>query len=41
MVYINKLMFSFIRKVKVSNDQEMAQSDSDSHSKNRSGEKLN
>ena len=41
MVYINKLMFNFIRKVKVSNDQEMAQSESNSHSKNRGGKKLN
>ena len=41
MVYINKLMFNLIRKVKVSNDQEMAQSESNSHSKNRGGEKLN
>ena len=38
-VLINK--FTALRKVQVGKDQEKAQSEKDSHSKNRDGKKLN
>ena len=39
-VTIKNVVYQFFTKVKVDNDQEMAQSERNSHSKNRGGEIL-